>query len=103
MANLTKKDLVIGVHEKLGIPQKDVREMLQATFDMIAEALLAGKNVELRNFGIFEVQVRKSRIGRNPSRPEKEVIIPDRATVKFKIGKAFKKTLQEVELKKFKK
>jgi len=39
-------------------------------------ALAAGRNVELRNFGVLEVQVRKARVGRNPNKPETEVIIP---------------------------
>ena len=50
-------------------------------------ALAAGRNVELRNFGVLEVQVRKARVGRNPNKPETEVIIPQRAVVKFKSGK----------------
>jgi len=43
--------------------------------------------VELRNFGVFDVKIRKARVGRNPNRPEKDVPIPPRATVKFKAGK----------------
>ncbi|GBL24974.1 hypothetical protein EMGBS6_17590 [Opitutia bacterium] len=33
---------------------------------------------------MFQVQVRKSRIGRNPNRPETDVVIPKRAVIKFK-------------------
>jgi nucleoid DNA-binding protein len=43
--------------------------------------------VELRNFGVFEVRLTKSRVGRNPMKPKKDVTIPARATVKFKSGK----------------
>jgi nucleoid DNA-binding protein len=43
--------------------------------------------VELRNFGVFEVKIRKARVGRNPNSPEKDVPIPERAVVKFKPGK----------------
>ena len=41
----------------------------------------------MRNFGIFELVVKKSRIGRDPNRPEKDVIIPERVAVKLKMGK----------------
>ncbi len=37
--------------------------------------------------GVFEVRLTKSRIGRNPHKPENDVVIPARATVKFKSGK----------------
>ena len=57
------------------------------TLDYIAEALSKGEKVELRNFGVFEVKVRKARVGRNPNSPEKDVAIPQRAMVKFKAGK----------------
>ena len=53
----------------------------------IAESLAKGDKVELRNFGVFEVKIRKARVGRNPNRPETDVPIPARAMVKFKAGK----------------
>ena len=46
-----------------------------------------GDKVELRNFGVFEVKIRKARVGRNPNAPETDVPIPQRAVVKFKPGK----------------
>jgi len=36
---------------------------------------------------VFEVKVRKARIGRNPNSPAKDVPIPKRSVVKFKPGK----------------
>jgi len=96
--NLTKRDIVLKIYEDTKIPQKDVRETVQRTLDIIADALAKGKNVELRNFGVFEVQVRKSRIGRNPNQPEKDVVIPERAVIKFKVGKDLKKELETLDL-----
>ena len=57
-----------------------------------------GRNVELRTFGVLEVQVRKQRVGRNPNKPEAEVIIPPRAVVKFKSGKILKQQLKKIDL-----
>ncbi|MCH8475075.1 MAG: integration host factor subunit beta [Opitutales bacterium] len=98
--NLTKRDIVLQIYNKTDFPQKIVRETVQMTLDAIAEALGEGRNVELRNFGVFEVQKRKARVGRNPNRPDKDVMIPDRAVVKFKAGKELKKDLQNIDLKK---
>ena len=96
--NLTKRDIVLSIYDKTGFPQKEVRDVVQQTLDTIATALAQGRNVELRNFGVFEVQKRKSRIGRNPNKPETDVIIPDRAVIKFKAGKELKAELKSINL-----
>lgn len=84
---LTKRDLVTRISNETGLVQQQVLEVVQKTLDYIAEALSKGDKVELRNFGVFEVTVRKPRIGRNPNEPDKDVPIPARAVVKFKAGK----------------
>ncbi|MFA6715291.1 MAG: HU family DNA-binding protein, partial [Victivallaceae bacterium] len=76
--------------------------IIQMTLDGIADEVAAGKTVELRNFGVFEVVVRKSRVGRNPRSPENEVIIPDTAVVKFKAGKKLKAEIEALDLEKLK-
>ncbi len=97
-ANLTKREIVLRIFEESNHPQKAIRDAVQRTLEIIQQALLEGRDVELRNFGVFEVQVRESRIGRNPNRPETDVVIPRRAVVKFKAGKEFKKALRENDL-----
>jgi nucleoid DNA-binding protein len=97
-SNLTKRDIVLSIYDKTGFPQKEVRDVVQLTLDTIADALARGRNVELRNFGVFEIQVRKSRIGRNPNKPETDVVIPVRAVIKFKAGKELKAELKDLDL-----
>lgn len=84
---MTKRDLVIRISSDTGIVQQHVLEVVQRTLDYIAEAVSKGEKVELRNFGVFEVKIRKARIGRNPNSPATDVPIPQRAVVKFKPGK----------------
>jgi len=84
---LTKRDLVIRISEETGLIQQEVLDVIQKTLDYISQALANGDKVELRNFGVFEVKVRKARIGRNPNAPETDVPIPERSVVKFKPGK----------------
>jgi nucleoid DNA-binding protein len=84
---MTKRDLVVRISEETGLVQQRVLEVIQRTLDYISDALAQGETVELRNFGVFEVKVRKPRIGRNPNSPETDVRIPPRAVVKFKPGK----------------
>lgn len=100
--NLTKRDIVLQIYQKTGLPQKDIREAVQLTLDAVADSLASGHNVELRNFGVFEVQVRKSRVGRNPNKPETDVLIPTRAVVKFKAGKVLKVRMKQLDPEKVK-
>ena len=90
---LTKRDLVIRISEETGLIQQQVLTVVQKTLDYIAEALAKGDKVELRNFGVFEVKVRKARVGRNPNAPEADVPIPPRAVVKFKPGKEMREAV----------
>ena len=98
MANLTKREIVLEIYRKSGFPQKQIVDTVQHTLDIIQKALADGRNVELRNFGVLEVQVRKQRIGRNPNKPTDTVVIPQRAVVKFKSGKILKQQLKKIDL-----
>ena len=90
---MTKRDLVVKISKETGLIQNNVATIVQRTLDYIAEELTKGNTIELRNFGVFEVKVRKSRKGRNPNQPQNEVVIPERAVVKFRAGKELKEFL----------
>src|SRR5438093_13612808 len=96
---LTKRDLVIRISEETGLIQLQAQDVVQKTLDYIAEALAKGDKVELRNFGVFEVKVRKARIGRNPNSPATDVPIPARSVVKFKPGKEMRIGVRKPPLK----
>ncbi|MBI4659403.1 MAG: integration host factor subunit beta [Verrucomicrobia bacterium] len=90
---MTKRDLVVRISEETSLVQQQVLEVVQKTLDYIAEAVANGTKVELRNFGVFEVKIRKARVGRNPNAPEADVRIPPRAVVKFKPGKEMREAV----------
>ena len=90
---MTKRDLVVRISEETGLVQQDVLTVIQKTLDYIAGAGAKGTKVELRNFGVFEVKIRKARVGRNPNAPAADVRIPPRAVVKFKPGKEMRETV----------
>ena len=94
---MTKRDIVVRISQELEkeegpnpedhVNQEVVLKIVQKTLDIISDAVAEGETIELRNFGVFEVKMRKARIGRNPNAPEDDVPIPPRAVVKFKPGK----------------
>ena len=91
MENLTKRDLVVqitkAIRPETRLTQSEVFSIIQKTLDHITNALARGQNVELRNFGVFEVVLTKLRVGRNPKNPQADVPIPPYAKVKFSAGK----------------
>ncbi len=114
-SNVTKRKLVVDITKELGDEaeareaqarqagqpvepewrpsQLQVLAVIQKTLDHISKAVTENQKVELRNFGVFEVKVRKARVGRNPNRPEVDVPIPQRAVVKFKPGKEMREAV----------
>ena len=89
---MTKRELVIRVANKLGMTQSDVAKVIEGTFEALSEALAEGKRWELRDFGVFEVKTRASRIGRNP-RTGAQVPVPERRVVTFRPGKKMKEVV----------
>jgi len=87
---LTKKEIVEKIAEQTRIKQIDVKKVVQRTFDSIAEALIKGDRVELRDFGVFKTKSRKARKGRNP-RTGASVPVPPKRAVVFKTGMELKK------------
>lgn len=100
---MTKRDLAIRISRQTDLNQNDVMNVIQLTLDTIVSEVAAGRNVEFRNFGVFEVVVRKPRIGRNPNAPKNTVAIPERVVVKFKPGKIMEAKVSKINAKKLKK
>lgn len=86
---MNKAELVNAIAEKTGQTKKDSEIVINAVFDTLSDAMVAGQKVQLVGFGSFEVKDRKPRIGRNPKTKEKIEIAASKAPV-FKPGKALK-------------
>ena len=82
---VTKKDIVMRVSNETNLTQQDVKKIVQKALDIILESLERGDTVELRNFGVFKVKIRRGRVGRNP-RTGQEVAVPEKKVVVFKPG-----------------
>lgn len=98
--SMTKRDLAVRIAGETGITQQNVAKVIQMVLDGLTEELSNGGGIELRNFGVFEVAVRESRKGRNPNKPEDEVIIPRHCVVKFRPGKELRAKAEAISPKK---
>ena len=77
------------VADKLGMTQSAVTRIIEGSFEAITKSLAEGRRWELRDFGVFEVKNRASRIGRNP-RTGEPVPVSERRVVTFHPGKRMK-------------
>jgi len=87
---VTKKEIVKGISDEMGLTQLKTKEIVQKTFDAIIETLVEERRIELRNFGVFEVKMRAARKARNP-RTGGQVEVPAKFVVTFSRAKKWKK------------
>jgi integration host factor subunit beta len=93
MQTVTKRELVQRVAEKTGVQQINAKEVIQTFLDEIINELARGNRLEFRDFGVFEPKSKASRVARNP-RTGAKVEVPEKNTVKFKVGRLMKKKIQ---------
>ena len=86
---MNKNELIAAVAEAAGVSKKDADAVVKATFEQIANAMVAGEKVQLIGFGTFETRERGARTGKNPRTGETVTIAACKAPA-FKAGKALK-------------
>jgi DNA-binding protein HU-beta len=82
-------DLIAAVAAQADLPRTKAAEAVDAVFAAIAGSLKKKEEVRLVGFGTFAAATRKASTGRNP-RTGEEMAIPESTTVRFKVGKQLK-------------
>jgi DNA-binding protein HU-beta len=77
------RDLTKVVAGKLEVTEGEAAKMVQATLDGIINALKAGEEVNLNNFGKFTVKVRPAHQARNP-RTGATVEVPEKKNITYR-------------------
>src|SRR5215471_15256926 len=95
MATITKKELIDRIAESTGQRRVQVKRVVQQFLDEIISELGQGNRLEFRDFGVFETKLRKARKAQNPKTLE-PVEVPEKRTVKFKVGRLMKQRLAEI-------
>lgn len=93
MQTVTKRELVQRIAEKTGVQQISAKEVIQSFLDEIINELSKGNRLEFRDFGVFEPKSKAHRVARNPRTGDK-VEVPQKTTVKFKVGRLMKSKIQ---------
>lgn len=94
METITKKDLIERISSRTSHTRSDVKLIVQSFLDSMIEELGRGNRLEFRDFGVFEIKRRASRVAQNPKTLQR-VQVPPKNTVKFKVGRLMKQQLEE--------
>lgn len=92
---LTKAELAELLFAQVGLNKREAKEMVEAFFEEIRNALERGELVKLSGFGNFSVRDKASRPGRNPKTGEM-VPIAARRVVTFHASQKFKNAVEGV-------
>ncbi len=63
---LTKAELAELLFEQVGLNKREAKDMVEAFFESIRDALESGDSVKLSGFGNFQLRDKPQRPGRNP-------------------------------------
>ena len=93
---LTKADIAEHLFNQLGISKREAKDMVEAFFEEIRQALERGEQVKISGFGNFDLREKNQRPGRNPKTGE-DIPISARRVVTFRPGQKLKARVENVE------
>ncbi|AXF41421.1 DNA-binding protein HU-beta [Acinetobacter phage SH-Ab 15599] len=91
---MNRTDLIAAVAKETGNTQAVVEAVIKASEGKIAEALIAGENVQLVGFGTFKSTPKEATTARNPKTGE-EVAVAATNRVTFSVSDALKERLKK--------
>jgi DNA-binding protein HU-beta len=95
--DINKELLVEMVSNKIGQTKKEVEIIIDATVDIITDALHQDRKVTIAGFGTFKVTHRDAREGINPQTKQR-ITIPAVNTPKFTAGKRLKEAVRSQKM-----
>lgn len=97
MTNITKKDLVVDVAARTGVPESHVKDVVEAFMGQIIACLAQNRTIEIRGFGTFSCRPRKGRPALNPKTLE-TVHIPERLVPILRFSPCVRERVTKVEV-----
>jgi integration host factor subunit alpha len=90
---LTKAELADLLFERIGLNKRESKDLVEAFFTLLHDALVEGREVKLSGFGNFSIRGKASRPGRNP-RTGEAIPIKARNVVTFHSSHKLKAIVQ---------
>jgi len=92
---MNKAKLIEKVSERVRIPSKAAKVVVDTIFDTMKESLEKGEGIEIRGFGSFVVRNYGAYKGRNPKTGEIVDVAPKKHPY-FRVGKEMKKLVNRI-------
>lgn len=93
---VTKKELIDRIAAATGQKRMIVKDTVRTFLEQVIIELGRGNRLEFRDFGVFEIKQRAPRMAQNPKTMQR-VEVPAKRTVKFKVGRLMKQSLDDPE------
>lgn len=95
---LTKAYMASLLFERVGLNKREAKEIVDAFFGEISNALVQGQEIKLSGFGSFHVRDKLPRPGRNPKTGE-VVEVSARRVVTFHASQKLREAVEFAEVK----
>lgn len=87
------KELIQHIASSTSMTKTRTEELLNATVTVLQNELLAGKSVQLQNFGTLEMKRKNARVVVHPQTKERTVV-PEKMQLSFKPNQSTKEQLK---------
>ncbi len=91
---MTNKDLINGISSQTGMKKKQAGELLESVVSIMLDELMQGKQVQILEFGTFEIRQKNERVSVNPI-TQKRTIVPPKQQLSFKLSPTLKEKLNQ--------
>lgn len=89
------KELIQHIATNTSMTKTHTEELLNATVAVLQKELLAGKSVQLQNFGTLEMKRKNARVVVHPQTKERTTI-PEKMQLTFKPNQSIKEQLKNI-------
>ena len=89
------KELIQHIATSTSMTKTHTDELLNATVAVLQKELLAGKSVQLQNFGTLEMKRKNARVVVHPQTKERTTI-PEKMQLTFKPNQSIKEQLKNI-------
>lgn len=90
---MTTKQLINQISSESGMTKVRTEELINATVAILQKELLAGKSVQLPNFGTLEMKRKNAREVVHPT-TKKRTLVPEKMQLAFKASTSIKEQLK---------
>jgi nucleoid DNA-binding protein len=89
------QDVVVAVAKTTKLAKPDAQVVVRRIIKVLADGLISGQRIEIRNFGVFQTKTVSGRKGRDLNR-NLVIALPPYKKVSFKAGKNLRKLFRNL-------